>query len=491
MSAKGFVRNFKPLEILTEEQLEAIHRGALDVLQVTGVQFESERALKVFEKGGCQVGHEDHRVRFPPGLVVECLRKCPGSFHMKAWKPEHDLVVGGNVLYFSLFSGMKTVDLDTWETRVPTVQDNHDACKIADGLDFVYASTSYTPYCEFEGVPPAMLLPVSTWSRLKYFSKISRIGSAVESHIFEIQMAQALGVDVYGALEASPPLTFSAAATDCAIASAEAGYPVEPGCGGVMGGTHPATLSGALVAGLAEVMAGIVLVQLVRPGNPVIVNSFDIPQNMRTGSPRFGAMGISLFQVMWNHVWRRKYGIPVMNGGVGPSDSKSIDFQCGYEKALGILLSALSGANIINTIGGLTGELSYHPVQSVLDNDIAGMIGRFLEGATVTPETLAIDLIEAVGPIPGFYLNQQHTREWWKKEQFLTPLTDAGLARTADTLSYPEWLATGKKSALDYARDRADELLASYQHTLPEDKEAELDRILEDAREYYKRKGVI
>jgi trimethylamine--corrinoid protein Co-methyltransferase len=111
------------------------------------------------------------------------------------------------------------------------------------------------------------------------------------------------------------------------------------------------------------------------------------------------------------------------------------------------------------------------------------MIGRFLEGVEVTDETLAIDLIEKVGPIPGFFLSEAHTREWWKKEQFIP--------EASDQLTYPEWIAAGKKSALDYAKERVEEILTSYQHTLPADKEEELDRILADAREYYRRKGLI
>jgi len=482
MATNGFVRNFKPLGILTEGQIETIHRGALDVLRKTGIQFESKRALRILEKGGCQVDHETSRARMAPELVVQSLEQCPHTFTMRASNPNNSITVGGDSIYFALFSGMRTVDLDTWETRIPTVQDNNDACKIADGLEFVHASTSYTPYCEFVGEPPSMLLPISTWSRLKYFSKISRIGSAVDSHIFEVQMAQAANVDVYGAFEASPPLTFTEAASDCGIACAEAGFPVEPGCGGIMGGSHPATLSAALVTGMAEAMGAIVLIQMVRPGNPIIVNSFDIPQNMRTGSPRFGSISISLYQVCWNQIWRTLYGLPVMNGGVGPSDSKQIDFQNGYEKGLGVLLSAISGANMINTIGGLTGELSYHPVQSVLDNDIAGSITRFLEGVQVTDETLAIDLINEVGPIPGFFLDKVHTMKWWRKETFMP--------HAADTLPYTEWLKGGKKTALDYARQRADRLLTEYRPSLTPAQETQLDSILEEAREHYRRKGM-
>lgn len=482
MPTNGFARGFDPLGILTDGQIEAIHRGALDVLEKTGVQFESKRALKILETGGCRVDHETGRARMAPELVIASLNLCPHTFPMRASNPRNSITVGGDSLHFALFSGMRTLDLDTWETRTPTVEDNIDACKIADGLEFVHAATSYTPYCEFVGEPPSMLLPISTWSRLKYFSKISRIGSAVDSYVFELQMAQAAGVDVYGAFEASPPLTFTEAASDCGIACAEAGFPVEPGCGGIMGGSHPATLSAALVSGMAEVMAAIVLIQMVRPGNAIIVNSFDIPQNMRTGSPRFGSISISLFQSCWNQIWRTLYGLPVMNGGIGPSDSKQIDFQDGYEKGMGLVLSAISGANMINTVGGLTGELSYHPVQSVLDNDIAGSIIRFMRGVEVTDETLAIDLINEVGPIPGFFLDQMHTMKWWRNETFMP--------HAADTLPYLEWLKGGKKTALDYARARADQLLADYRPSLTPDQETQLDVILEEARAYYRGKGL-
>ena len=483
MPAKGFARNFRPLNILSEEQAERIHQAALDVLQVTGVRVDSEKARKIYERGGCKVDHESRRVRLPPGLVVESLRRCPPSFHMKALDPKNDIVVGGNTVYMSLFAGFRTVNLDTWETRTPTVQDNHDACKVADGLEYVYASTSYTPYAELVDVPPAMMVPTTTWSRLKYFSKISRVGTTQSSHIWEIQMAQALGVDIYGAMEAPPPLTWNEDATDCAIACAEAGFPVEPGCAGGMGGSHPATLAGSLVTALAEVMSGVVLVQLVRPGNAVIVNDFCFPLNMRTGDFKFGAIEVYMHAAAWNQIWRTRYGIPIMNGGPGPTNSKSIDFQAGYEKSIGVLVSALSGANIINYVGGVTAELVYSPEISVLDNDVAGYVGRFLEGVKVDDETLALDLIELTGPIPGFYLNTAHTRKWWRMEQFLP--------HAADILTYTEWLRRDKKSAVKLAKERTQQLLASWQSKLPPGKEEELDRILEDCRQWYKKRDLI
>jgi trimethylamine--corrinoid protein Co-methyltransferase len=483
MAAQGLIRTFKPLEILSEEQIQAIHGGALDVLEVTGVAFESPRALDILARAGARIDLDNQRARIPAGLAVASCRQCPSSFHMQARDPRQNLHIGGNATYFSLFSGMRIVDLETWEARTPTVEENIDACKVADQLEHVHAATSYTPYCEFTDVPPAMLLPVSCWCRMKYFSKISRVGAALDSHIFEIEMAQALGVDVYGAMECSPPLTFSADAIECAIACAEKGYPVEPGCGGVMGATHPASIAGALVVAMAECIAGITLVQAVRPGTKVIVNSFDIPQNMRSGSPAFGAVGISLFQVAWNQIWRQMYSVPTMNGGVGPSASKAIDYQCGYERTLGITLSVLSGAHVINTVGGLTGELSYHPALSVLDDDLIGMLERFVRGVQVDHDALAVDLIENTGPIPGFYLNTAHTRKWWKGEGFI-PLA-------ADLLTYGEWLEGERRVSLQIAEERADKLIKNYQPSLPAEQDVELDRILEDARRHYQAKGLI
>ena len=230
-------------------------------------------------------------------------------------------------------------------------------------------------------------------------------------------------------------------------------------------------------------MSGIVLVQLLRPELGTIANCFVFPQNMRTGAPGFGQIGISLFQAGYTQMWRAKYGLPTLLGACGPMASKLPDAQYGYEKAMACTIGALSGGSIINAIGGLHGELTYHPVVSVLDNDMAGMIGRFLEGLHVNEETLALDLIQQVGPIPGFFLGESHTRENWHKEQFVP--------QVFDQLTYTEWQAAGKKSAIDNAKERVNELIANYEHDLPEDKEVELDRILEEAKHYYHKKGLM
>jgi trimethylamine--corrinoid protein Co-methyltransferase len=250
-----------------------------------------------------------------------------------------------------------------------------------------------------------------------------------------------------------------------------------------MGGTGPATIAGSAVVNTAELMAGVTLIQLIKPGARTLVTDFVMQQEMRTGSPAFGAIGNSLYQVVFNQIWQN-YGIPTKSSPSGISYSKKIDFQCGYEKALSALIAALSGINLIYLHGGIYGELTFHPLQAILDDDIAGMIGRFVEGIEVSDQTLALDLINQVGPIPGMYLDKSHTREWWKKEQFIP--------KAADTLTYPEWKREGKKSCLKRAKERMDNILATYEST-PFNPEQEdiLENILQEAREYYRNNKMI
>ena len=483
MSLKGFVRNFKPLEIVPQEKIEDIKRGVLAVLENTGMRFESEFALNTFKKHGCKVDFDTMRVKFPPHLVEECLRITPSSFYFKSRNPKHDLIVGGNTVYFCAFPGMNTVDLDTWEARRATREENRDALIVLDGLENLHFLTPYTPYFGFDDTPPVMSIPESAAAKIRYSTKLQFSGYQKDCEIFTIEMAKVAGTEIQGMMESSPPLTFYEDAVMSAYRFAKAGLPLHITAGDVMGGTSPATVAGTLVTSVAEVVAGIVFTQLIEPGTRVVANAFVFPQNMKTGLPFFGSVGIALHEAVYNQIWR-SYNIPVQSSAIGPTNSKIIDYQNCYEKAIPALVAALSGAHIIQFHGGVYGELTHHPVQSIMDDDVAGIIGRFIEGIEVNTETLALDLIDEVGPIPGFYLNKEHTRKYWKKDQFVP--------KVADLLPYGQWEKEGKKSALDYAKERMKEILQRHKPIqLNDEQEREIQKILDRARKYYAEKGLI
>jgi trimethylamine--corrinoid protein Co-methyltransferase len=481
--AKGFTRNIKPLEMLTDEQVEAIHRATLDVLRKTGVRFEHDMVLKLFHDNGCIVDYDKKIVKLPDYLVEECIRKAPSSFYLKARDPKNDLRIGGNTLYFYNSVGMRIVDLDTWESRPAKLSEQHDAVKVLDALENISMTGGYSPYADIEGIPPCMMYNESLASRIRYSTKVPQTGYRNDSEIFDIRMAKIVGIDVLGGVMASAPLTYYQDAIECTYRFAEAGFPIILLSGGMYGGSAPATIAGATITNNTELLAGLVLIQLLRPGLGILVADFTYPMDMQRGHPSFGALGTSLHGVMFGQIWRG-HRIPHCFMTAGYSSSKKIDFQGAYERALNGLVGAVSGTNVMEFQGCVYGELTYHPIRSVLDDDIAGWIGRFIEGVQVTDETLAIDLINEVGPIPGHYLNRDHTRRLWKKEQFIP--------KAADRTSYPEWIEKGKEDAVELARKRVKEILETHVPTpLSKDQDKEIDKILEEARKYYKGKGLM
>jgi trimethylamine--corrinoid protein Co-methyltransferase len=417
------------------------------------------------------------RVRFPRELVEECLNNCPKDFSVRARDAENDLHFGGNTLYFYNSVGNKSVNLETWEPRIPTLAEQHEAIRVLDALDNLHLVNSYTPYMEIQGVPPNMVLLESFASRIRNSTKVTISGYSHESEVFAIRMANAIGLEVPGWVMAAPPLTFYKDACDAAYRFTEAGFPVFL-CSGVgYGSTGPATLAGSTVTNNIELIAGVVLIQLLKPGTKVLVADFSFPTNMKTGSPSFGNVGSSLHGAMFAQIWR-SYGIPVCISASGYSNAKKMDYQCAYEKAFAGLAAALAGANVVSLHGGVFAELTYHPVQSILDDDIAGMVGRFVEGVEVSEETMAVELIEKVGPSPGHYLDKEHTIKWWKKEQFMP--------KAADSTGYAEWIESGKKTAINYAKERMEEIRASHTPTaLADDQDKEIAKILQEANAYY------
>jgi len=481
---KGFTRNLPVFKILTEEQLEAIHTGTLDILQETGILVYNERALKVFKKAGCEVDFETKRVKFPPGLVEECLRKAPSSFCVKARNPKHDLIIGpDNILFFN-FPGTDTVDLNTWEHRTATEKEHTDLIRVLDALPNVHFLNAY-PYFGFSGGIPEVMKEIEGVAlRIRNSTKVTIAIANNDIDIFTIKMAKAIGTEIFANPNTSSPLTHYTDQVNACFLAAEYDLPSMIWDGATSGGTAPASTAGAVVLSNAELIPYIVLIQLLKPGARVSVANLVLAQNMTNGAPAFGEIGVSLHNVAFNQVWR-KYGIPTVCSSCGPTSSKRIDFQLGYQKMMPALVSAMSGSSVLQLYSSIYGEITAHPIQAILDDDIAGMIGRFIEGIDVSDEALAIDLINEVGPIPGHYLGKAHTRKWWKKEQFVP--------KSADRLTYPEWLKVGKKSCIDYAKERMEKILSTHKvdPLLNDNQENDIESILKEARQYYRKKGLI
>jgi len=277
------------------------------------------------------------------------------------------------------------------------------------------------------------------------------------------------------------PLGWSNDSSEAAMRFIKGGFPLAINSGSVWGASAPATIAGQLVTNIAEDIGPLVLAQLMNPGHPVMVGTFTFPMNMSSGDCFFGNITIGLASCAFVQYWRR-FNIPTFVIEAAIPNSKTMDFQSGYEKGMLALSQALAGASVIWLHGTVYGELTAHPIQAILDDDIAGMIGRFLEGVNADQDALAIDLIEEVGTIPGFYLDKAHTRKWWKQEQYIP--------QAAELSNIQNWLKKGKKTAIDVAKEKMEEILANHKitYSLTPSQEEDIDLIIQDARQYYKDK---
>ncbi len=462
----------KPMDILTEAQVALIHRGALEVLETTGVVFESQAALDILQDAGCRVDRTTSLVRIPGWLVEECQRRCPSSFGLKARNPQFSIQLGHPTVHFMSCPGLFLLDLETGERRQAVLSDIGPLVRLLDALDHIHLA--FMPVGTVADRPEQVVFEHITAEVMRNTEKVGVGANFHGSAKWIIEMCRVTGQQVRSAMSPTSPLTYRQDTIEGGLTFARAGFP-QLICPGIfMGASGPVTLAGTLVQQTAEQLAGATLLQLAVPGVPIMFGSYAHLMDMRTGAASIGSVEIGLIGAALAQM-ARFYGIPCQTSFPW-TDSKVLDQQAGYEKAMQLVLCGLSGCSMISNGGGLEAERLWSPVQAVIDNELNAMVGRILEGIRVTDETLAIDLIQEVGPLPGNYLKTHHTRRLWQEEQ-LVP-------RLSDRLSYESWVQQGAQDVVARARDLAKEIIATHEvPPLPAEQNRELDRILRAAEE--------
>jgi trimethylamine--corrinoid protein Co-methyltransferase len=236
---------------------------------------------------------------------------------------------------------------------------------------------------------------------------------------------------------------------------AKLGLPIFIGSEPMSNATTPATLAGTLVVWTAESLSALVLGALAAKPEHMppavwitIAGQFD--QMAMTG-PQLGAPEGALMQAACAQI-AHYYGFPIR--GICESASKIPDAQAGYESAVSLLVMAMGGINFNTSIGTVgPGEIALNLEKIVLDNELAGYVKRVMRGIEVTEETLAVDVIDEVGP-GGSYIAHPHTRKWFRREQYFPTIFDRR--------KYEDWARRGRKDAVQRAHERVEEILRTY-----------------------------
>jgi len=409
------IRSRFHLEVLSADEREAIRSATLHVLEHVGVQFPSERALRVFAEHGARVDRESQVVRLPPHLVTGALSHAPRSYLLSGRAGGTDLLLDGRASYFTTDGcGTRSVDFETGEERRSCKEDVARMARVADYLSSVAFYWPMVSAQDYGWTAPLHELDASFNNTVKHVQTETAMGEKVA------QYAVRMGEVIAGSREmrARPPFSVlictiaplgqDKEGIEAGMVYAEAGVPVGFMAMPNIGATAPATPGGALVVGNAEVVSAMVLMQLVAPGAPVFHSLLASVMDPRTADYVVGAPEKYLCNaaaVQLAHDW----GVPSLAGAFGMEGAEPATWQRGRDSVYAALLVSLAGAEMVTGGGLLRASTLLLPEQIIFDDEIYHTHRILAEGIDTSAESLALDVIAAIGP-RGHFLAQHHTR---------------------------------------------------------------------------------
>jgi trimethylamine--corrinoid protein Co-methyltransferase len=279
---------------------------------------------------------------------------------------------------------------------------------------------------------------------------------------------------IFAYLEPTSPLQHSEEALRKVLMMADKGLPFVYAPGPIDGASAPMTQAGALAMAAAEVLSGLVIAQNRRKGTPFVFGSGSGPLDMRTMTGTYAAPEFMLHCMGMAELAHYYYGLPCW-GFAGCSDSKLPDIQAGIESALWILWMAIAGSNLVHDVGYVESGLTCSYQMIVTGDEVIGFVRRLMRGVDVTAETLALDVVDAVGP-GGDFLGTDHTYDHFRG--IWSP-------RVFDRRTYSDWVDAGRPDAAGNAKETARRLIAEHRpEPIPDDMLGALREMLDaiDAR---------
>jgi len=459
------------LSCLEDEQLDNLREATLHILENTGVQFPSEKALAIFAEHGAQVDHDTQVVKIPRDLVLKAMSTVPRYFTLGARDPAFDLQLQDGVSFFTNDGcGHKVVDFETGEHRASTKADVGMMARINDYLSSMAFSWTMVSAQDCGVTSPLHEMDITWRNNSKHYQSVTMMGEEICR--YGVEMATVLHGSLEEVRRRSPislivctiaPLVQDKEAIEGALVLAEAGIPIVIMSMPTMGTTAPATYAGALVVGDAEVISATVLIQLVNPGAPVFHSLFHAWADPRTaayiGYPLDSRVRYAPIEM--SHHW----GMPALGGAFGTESPDLDSWQSAAEVATDPLMVGLAGAEIVTGIGLRDTYTLLYPEAIILDDDIYHRARYSLQNMDVSPETLAVDVIAAVKP-GGHFLSQKHTRKHMQ-----TALV-RGINHQLDSLG-------NYRPPVEYAREKVAWILENHHpEPPPADVQKEIDQIL-------------
>ncbi len=444
--------------LLTEDQIQEIHRATLEVLETVGVRVLEKAGRELLRDVGCRV--LDDVVRIPNWLVEECIRSAPSRITVYNRIGKETMHLEGNKIHFGLGTDLiNTYDLRTAKLRPSQLQDVVNAAKTADYLDDIDFIASFALP---QDVPTNLMYIECFRALLENSIKpifFTAAGQEDLSVIIDIAAVVAGGEErlrekpfLIHYSEPTSPLSHSRGALRKLFLCADKGIPVNYTPALLSGGSGPVTLAGAIVVANAEALSGIVLHQLRAKGAPIISGLATPPMDMLTSTVVYGAPELRLSHSAYADLYHY-YGIP-MWGTAGCSDAHSLDQQAAMESAVSILMAALDGTNLIHDVGYLGQGLTGSPAAIVMCSEIISYVKRILRGFNISRDRIGMEVIRRVGP-GGNFLTEEQTLELHREEHWRPKFLNRDNPET--------WMKKGSKSYGETVTQKAIEILETHE----------------------------
>jgi len=433
-----WTNTLKPYDLLSDEQVQQIHDHAMQILEEIGIDFLHPRAIDTFVKAGLKA--DDNRVRFERGFIEEQIKQAPATFQVQARNPANTVTIGGNHMVNAPVYGPPFItDLDRGR-RNPSIADFTNFDKMAQATPQIHCAGG--TIVEPEDLPLETRHLDMVYSHIRWTDK-PYMGSV------NIEKTPAL----LALINVNSPLRYDDRMLGALMTYAEANQPAIVTPFLMAGAMSPMGLAGTLAQQTAEALAGIALIQLIRPGAPCIYGSFLTNIDMQSGSPAFGtpesAMGILASAQM-----ARYYKIPFRGGGALTS-SKSPDAQAAYESMMCMWPTVLGGVHfVLHAAGWLESALLASYEKFIIDVEALRMFEWILtKGIPFDDEGFAMDGIREVGP-GGHHLGSEHTMRHYRTG-FYRPMISS-------TENYDRWQRMGSRTADRVANEKWKQLLADF-----------------------------
>ncbi len=465
------------LDIMSPAEAEHIHQASLKIMDRTGLLMPlSPSKLEKAQDLGLRFDKNTGRLHFPGHVVEKALKSAPSSYTLYARSEENHMPINGQFGYLTTDGcATKVLDINTHQVRNSTMQDLADLAVVAD---YIPQISFFWPSVSAQDAPPLIQPLYELKTILLNSSKHIQAMTAVDP--LNAQGTVDICRSIMGGAEALrqkpiisnfqcsiSPLSYDEKGLEAAFIFAEAGVPtgflnMQIGCS-----TAPATLAGNLAMGNAEILAGIVVLQLLYPGAPTFYGSCATTMELKMGGCTCGGPDDVLLQALSAQM-ARFYNLP-SNIGTFATGAKASDWHCGVENTLSGTMSMLANADMMCGAGLACSASIFSLEQMVLDCENFDVIQETLKGITINEETLALDVIDAVGPNNHFMLEEHtidHMHELWQPQ-----IMHRG--------SYEDWEAKGRKTAQDVANEKIRHILSTHKPVI-EQNTSDIDTIIQE-----------